>query len=196
MKRLLLLAAISAAIIIIGGSAPAAASTDQRAVIVDLARQQIGDRYRMGANGPDRFDCSGLVWYVFQEAGLGERVGDGRKLRAYEYWKWMKDRGALTTDPDLAQPGDLVFFALFSRVSHVGIYTGRNSRGKPKAVSALVPYVDETKLTTLTTTFVAFGHVDLVIVPDPTPSPTIAPTPSPPAVEPTEAPTPEPSANT
>lgn len=37
-------------------------------VIVALAKQQVGKPYAWGANGPDSFDCSSLVQYVFKNA--------------------------------------------------------------------------------------------------------------------------------
>jgi cell wall-associated NlpC family hydrolase len=81
-----------------------------------LAKLQLGKQYQWGAAGPDRFDCSGLVMYVYQELGVdlprvsAEQAAHGRKV----------DRGEL-------QPGDLVFFQLNgSRIDHVGIYLGRN----------------------------------------------------------------------
>lgn len=82
---------------------------------VDFAARLIGRPYVWGAEGPDSFDCSGLVQYVYQEFGIElprrainqSRVGDsaGRRL----------------------QRGDLVFFSTDTRrslVTHVGIYEG------------------------------------------------------------------------
>ena len=82
---------------------------------VDFAARLIGRPYVWGAEGPDSFDCSGLVQYVYQEFGVElprraisqSRVGDstGRRL----------------------QRGDLVFFSTDTRrslVTHVGIYEG------------------------------------------------------------------------
>lgn len=82
---------------------------------VDLAEKLIGRPYVWGAEGPDSFDCSGLVQYVYQEVGIDlprravnqSQVGEpaGRQLRR----------------------GDLVFFstdARSSEVTHVGIYEG------------------------------------------------------------------------
>lgn len=36
-----------------------------RTQIVDLARKQVGDQYKYGGKGPNNFDCSGLVAYVY-----------------------------------------------------------------------------------------------------------------------------------
>src|SRR5215212_2403452 len=32
--------------------------------------ERLGTPYRMGSEGPNRYDCSGFVWSVFQEAGV------------------------------------------------------------------------------------------------------------------------------
>lgn len=82
---------------------------------VAMAASLIGRPYVWGAEGPNSFDCSGLVQYVFGRHGIElprraisqSRVGDtvGRGL----------------------QRGDLVFFATDARrtlVTHVGIYEG------------------------------------------------------------------------
>ena len=85
--------------------------------LVAIARAQVGTRYVLGGNTPDRgFDCSGLVRYVMatfkadlprtaaRQAAVGRSVGrDTAQLR----------------------PGDLLTFAKGKgRVSHVGIYVG------------------------------------------------------------------------
>lgn len=33
-------------------------------------RSRLGVPYRLGTTGPDKYDCSGLVWSVFQDAGI------------------------------------------------------------------------------------------------------------------------------
>ena len=35
-----------------------------------VVRDQKGDAYGYGADGPSRFDCSGLVYYAFRQAGF------------------------------------------------------------------------------------------------------------------------------
>ncbi len=78
------------------------------------AQSRIGTPYRYGGSGPDAFDCSGLVAYAYQQAGVTMP-----RTAAQQY--------ALARPvprPEL-RPGDLVFFRLSGReVSHVGIYAG------------------------------------------------------------------------
>lgn len=110
-----------AAILLLAGCATAPRSTvettgdgatHRRAA--DIALSLRGSPYRYGANGPDAFDCSGLVQYAYGRAGA--RVP--RTARAqYD----AVDRRYL----DQLEPGDLVFFRTGGiRVSHVGIYLG------------------------------------------------------------------------
>jgi len=86
----------------------------------------LGAPYHYGGSSPRGFDCSGLVYYAFREAGI--RVP--RTTRA-------QLRHAQQVPLSQIIPGDLLFFRQrFRRVSHVGIYAGDGwfihapSRGK------------------------------------------------------------------
>jgi cell wall-associated NlpC family hydrolase len=79
-----------------------------------LAKAQLGKPYQWGAAGPDRFDCSGLVQYVYSNLGVALPRVSGQQAGA----------GVPVDHKDL-RPGDLVFFKLNgSRIDHVGIYVG------------------------------------------------------------------------
>jgi len=76
------------------------------------AMTKLGKPYLWGAEGPNSFDCSGLVLWAFQQVGVNNlprtaanQAGMGRAVSRSEL-----------------QPGDLVFF--YSPISHVGIYSG------------------------------------------------------------------------
>lgn len=84
-----------------------------RARIVALAKAQVGDRYRAGAVGPNAFDCSGLVRYVYRNVV-------GRELPHYSKAQFRVMTRIHLVD---AKPGDLVFF-FRGRSHHVGIYIG------------------------------------------------------------------------
>jgi cell wall-associated NlpC family hydrolase len=86
----------------------AASSLGVRAVA--LAAAQRGKPYRWGAAGPNRFDCSGLVQYVF--ARLGVRV---------PRTTWTQYAALQHVSRNAARVGDLVFL---DRLNHVGIYAG------------------------------------------------------------------------
>ena len=84
--------------------------------ILDYASKFKGVRYRLGATGPKRFDCSGFTSYVFAHFG-------------YKLNRVSRDQinnGKIIAKNEL-QPGDLVFFngrrAGGSRIGHVGIVT-------------------------------------------------------------------------
>jgi cell wall-associated NlpC family hydrolase len=83
---------------------------DQRQHMVDLAMSMLGQPYRFGGAGPGGFDCSGLVVYAANGAGIRmprtahEQLGIGKPVA----------RGKVRT-------GDLVFMHLAHKELHVGI---------------------------------------------------------------------------
>jgi cell wall-associated NlpC family hydrolase len=85
---------------------------------IKLLKEQVGKPYVWGANGPDSFDCSGLVRYIYKNA-LGKDIP-----RVSEDQSKV---GQAVSREDL-QPGDLVFFDTMDKgkVSHVGMYIGNN----------------------------------------------------------------------
>lgn len=95
---------------------PAEVSAETAAVrdaVVLNALTVLENPYDYGGDQPGGFDCSGLVHYAYQEAGLEvPRTTDGQ-YRQVDY-------------PGFAEllPGDLVFFRIGGEVDHVGIYVG------------------------------------------------------------------------
>jgi hypothetical protein len=81
---------------------------------VDTARAQLGDPYRWGREGPDAFDCSGLIRFAFLTAN-GISLPHSAEQQAA--------RGTLVVGAP--RRGDLLFYSLDSRtpgrISHVGI---------------------------------------------------------------------------
>ncbi|MEJ7770809.1 MAG: C40 family peptidase [Geodermatophilaceae bacterium] len=90
---------------------PVQAPSDAARIAVETAYAQLGDSYVWGAAGPNSFDCSGLMMYVYKAAG----VSLPHSSRAQSTMGRAVSRSEL-------QPGDLVF--AYSPVSHVGIYVG------------------------------------------------------------------------
>lgn len=80
-------------------------------VAVRTAMAQLGKPYAWGAAGPDSFDCSGLVQYAYQAAGVSLPHSAATQATM----------GRAVTRDEL-QPGDLIGF--YSPVSHIGIYVG------------------------------------------------------------------------
>jgi len=125
--------------------------------VIETLRAQLGKPYKLGAEGPDQFDCSGLVWFAFHENGLDDLIGGGRH-RARWYAKWFQENGNFTTDAQRASRGDLVFFGHPAGVTHVGVYLGQT---RNRCISALVnPYgVTRHRIGGITTPVVGFGQV-------------------------------------
>lgn len=87
-----------------------AATPDQ---LVNFARQQVGKPYVFGANGPNAFDCSGLIYYVLKNFGYVSS-----RLDVAGYWK-----ASFIQKVSTPQKGDLIFFqnTYKSGPSHMGI---------------------------------------------------------------------------
>lgn len=86
--------------------------------VVQIAKAQIGTRYRTGGESPIKgFDCSGLVRYVM--AALALEVPRTARQQA-------KQGLAVNKDTSRLLPGDLLTFGKGKKgsVSHVGIYIG------------------------------------------------------------------------
>jgi len=84
--------------------------TAVQAARIALSKQ--GSAYVWGGDGPITFDCSGLVKWAFEQAGM-----PGLPHSAEEQARMGRSVGR----SDL-QPGDLI--ALYSPISHIGIYVG------------------------------------------------------------------------
>lgn len=98
-----------------GDVAPPEAATPggngHSATVIQAALSRIGSPYSWGAAGPGSFDCSGLVMWSFQQAGIS-LPHSSQALAA----------GGQPVSMDQIQPGDLVTY--YSDASHVGIYIG------------------------------------------------------------------------
>ncbi len=90
-----------------------AAPTDAASAMVDSARAMLGQPYRFGGAAPGGFDCSGLVNFAAQRAGLQLPRTAKEQLRT----------GVPVGRAEL-EPGDLVFMRLAHKDLHVGIAVG------------------------------------------------------------------------
>ena len=107
------LGGIAAAGVVAAGSGGETAPDALGAKIVRIARDQVGHRYEYGGEGPHRYDCSGLVWRLWRDAGFVKDVP--RVSRDQQAW-------AVPLSAAQLRPGDLVFWG--NPVHHVGIYIG------------------------------------------------------------------------
>jgi cell wall-associated NlpC family hydrolase len=71
--------------------------------------ERLGARYRWGAEGPDRFDCSGFVWSIFNASGITFERSNARTLFS---------RFAPAAPDQQFKFGTLVFF---SGLTHIGV---------------------------------------------------------------------------
>ena len=103
---------------------PADALTHRERVrVIRVAASKAGAPYRYGAEGPRRFDCSGLSMWVFHRIGKDLPRTSRAQARATHRVPAARRRW-----------GDLVFFRSHGRVHHVGIYAGR-TRTTPEAAA-------------------------------------------------------------
>lgn len=98
------------------GSSSGSIGSGVAASVVECARQQIGKPYIWAAEGPNAFDCSGLVTYCYREA-LGVEVPHQTKLLAAS--------GSFVTVSSVNEigAGDIILDG-GNDIHHVGIYTG------------------------------------------------------------------------
>lgn len=93
-------------------------------VMLDEIEERLGTPYRLGTEGPTRYDCSGFVWSVFHSAGI-----NFERTSARTFWSQFEP----ADDDEKYKFGTLVFF---NGLRHVGIvadaegfYHASTSRG-------------------------------------------------------------------
>lgn len=91
---------------------------ENRNKVVELAKSLEGKPYKYGTYGPNSFDCSGYVFYVFRTSIAKQLPRTATAI--YDFCSSIKDSEL--------EAGDLVFFKTTDsgRISHVGIYIGNN----------------------------------------------------------------------
>lgn len=144
--------AFALAVALMGVDAPATAdaATTEAGKIASYAANQLGKPYRWGAIGLRSYDCSGLVYRVFKEKGLLDRIGSSRKT-ARGYYDWFRRRGlASRSNP---RKGDLI---IWGNARHIGIYIGDGM-----AISALTSGVSRHAINRINVSFTAYLHVRL-----------------------------------
>lgn len=87
-------------------------NTNQK--IMFSIQAKIGIPYLMGTEGPNRYDCSGFIWKVFQEAGI-----NFTRTSARTFWSEFEP----VYGADRFKFGTLVFL---NKLGHVGIVADEN----------------------------------------------------------------------
>lgn len=92
-------------------------SSNKGSQILAKAKTKLGCKYVWGAEGPNTFDCSGLVMWAHNQVGI--------KVPRVSYEQAKAGR-AVSRGSE--QEGDIVAFCTHgTSVSHVGLYAGKNS---------------------------------------------------------------------
>lgn len=93
------------------GGPGAGPGSGQGAIAVQAALTRVGDPYSWGGAAPGGFDCSGLVMWAFQQAGI-----------ALPHSSQALAHGGQPVALSDLQPGDVLTF--YSDASHAGLYIG------------------------------------------------------------------------
>ncbi|MET8090093.1 NlpC/P60 family protein [Micromonospora sp. NPDC005220] len=173
---------------------------------VRYALAQLGDPYKWSEEGPDEFDCSGLMWAAYRSPGA-----DYFDLPRVSRDQYAATRGR-TVPQSALLPGDLLFFASgssWTTIHHVGMYIGNGKMVQAPTTGDVVK-ISVVRWSRLYAATRVIGAVPAAVVttppvsppkPTPTPSPTKTtkptPTPSPTkTTTPTPTPTPTPTLTT
>lgn len=116
-------------IIALGGCVPRASQrqipvSDQRAeAALQVALSQLGDPYVWGGQGPDEFDCSGLIIWSYAQVIPGLRLLIGPEIvddaTQDDLWRY----NVLVIPPERMKPGDIVFITNDpDRMTHGGLF--------------------------------------------------------------------------
>ena len=119
--------------------------------VIAAARSYLGRPYRVGSEGPNLFDCSGLVYRAFADTGQLSLIG-GARVRAAGYQRWFAGLGRLSAVEEDAQRGDLV---MYNNGAHIGIYLGER-----RVLSALTSGVSVHSLRGINQAVTGFLKVD------------------------------------
>lgn len=96
--------------------APSSGGKKTYGSVVAAAQDQLGKPYLWSAEGPDAFDCSGLVYYCLKQSGHNVNRRNAKSYSQTSSWTLISSMSDL-------KAGDLVFFKSDSSdsVNHTGI---------------------------------------------------------------------------
>ena len=105
---------------------------------VDFAKRQVlaGKPYVWGDEGPNTFDCSGLVYAAYKSAGLGWPNWD--RLNSGLYYTYTKQ-----IPLSEMEPGDLLFYSYkgtISTIHHISIYAGNEMMWEARSTKSGLKY--------------------------------------------------------
>ena len=112
----------------------------QRLQAVEFAKRQVLAKkpYVWGDEGPNSFDCSGLVYAAYKSAGLGWPIWD--RLNSGLYYTYTKQIPLAEMEP-----GDLLFYSYkgtISTIHHMSIYAGNGMMWEARSTKSGLRYSD------------------------------------------------------
>jgi cell wall-associated NlpC family hydrolase len=112
----------------------------QRLQAVEFAKKQVLAKkpYVWGDEGPNTFDCSGLVYAAYKSAGLGWPIWD--RLNSGLYYTYTKQIPLADMEP-----GDLIFYSYkgtISTIHHISIYAGNGMMWEARSTKSGLRYSD------------------------------------------------------
>ncbi|MCF6514735.1 hypothetical protein GSH19_00845 [Lactobacillus sp. S2-2] len=117
MKKIIFVLTTVFSFFLLGNNLVRADNTSNYNNVYNVATSKLGSPYTFGATGPDTFDCSGYLQYIFSN-GMGASIGRNTQDQ-YE--------NSTKIDASQAQPGDIVFFGSdVNNIYHDGMYIGNN----------------------------------------------------------------------
>ena len=111
---------------------------EMRAKAVEFAKRQVLAKkpYVWGDEGPNAFDCSGLVYAAYKSAGLGWPIWD--RLNSGLYYTYTKQIPLAEMEP-----GDLIFYSYkgtISTIHHMSIYAGNGMMWEARSTKSGLRY--------------------------------------------------------
>ncbi|EBP5237108.1 NlpC/P60 family protein, partial [Salmonella enterica] len=89
-------------------------TSDRLQAVLTWATSHVGDRYIMGANGPNAWDCSSFTQAAYAQIG----VTTPRTAQAQR--DWLAAGNGFRADPSQARAGDLIFYDSYLGPNTIG----------------------------------------------------------------------------
>ena len=120
------------------GASSSRTTVEQRLKAVEFAKRQVLAKkpYVWGSEGPNSFDCSGLVYAAYKYAGLGWPNWD--RLNSGLYYTYTKQ-----IPISEMQPGDLIFYSYKGTqktIHHMSIYAGNGMMWEARSTATGLKY--------------------------------------------------------
>jgi len=110
---------------------------DRPPAVIEIAKDFIGKPYVYGSQGPNSFDCSGFIRYVFSKAGVIGGIDDIKKIPRTASGIYSSPNTNKISFNEI-QPGDLVFFKSGSKISHIGLISNVTDNEKDEKIFHMV----------------------------------------------------------